>query len=237
MNNNKYIMVFIFLLNTLYSSITLACTSKKCDNLVFPSVVKKYIEDGFSEVKVDYIFNAKYLLLTSNHDVNKCSILFEIKDRLIKNTPILGGDGKLCNLSILNNIIISSWRDKGVWSEDIYKIEVGGTWNLLFNDRCIGCQQVKRSIFKNGEVYKTALLSDGDDFSSRKNLSGKIEVVKSFLYSSPNEQGKIKAYLVKGDSFMLLDMSDNGEYYKIEYKSSSGKKYIYWIKSDDFSFN
>lgn len=36
---------------------------------------------------------------------------------------------------------------------------------------------------------------------------------------------------------MLIDMSDDGEYYKVEYKSLSGKTSFYWIRSDDFLLN
>ncbi|WP_241609551.1 hypothetical protein [Rosenbergiella australiborealis] len=77
-------------------------------------------------------------------------------------------------------------------------------------------------------------MSEGDDLSTRKPLNGVVVVQKISLYSQPNEQAKIKAYLVKGDEFKLSDMSDDGSFYQIEYTTSSGKQLSYWIRSESF---
>lgn len=190
--------IYLFVLSgILCGSETLACTVQRCDGMELPSVASEYIGQGYSDIKIDSIFNEKYLFLTSADDVNKCTVLFEIKDGLINKNPILGIDGKVCNLSVLDKYVISSWRDKGMWNEDIYEIAPDGKWSLLFNDECVGCQQVKRSFFKNGQRYKTKLLSGSDDLPSRKELSGKVGVTKAYLYDEPDDKRKLKAYLVE----------------------------------------
>lgn len=212
------------------------CTSQSCDGYTLPDSTMKFIDQGYSEIKISSLLNEKYLFLTSENDVNKCSILFRVSVNGIDELPVAGEGRNLCNMSIINNKIVSSWRDQGKWNDDVYEVNQNGKWSLIFNDSCIGCSQIKRTFFKNGNVNHSILLADGDDFLSRKELTGKIEIKKSFLYKGPRKKEKSKAYLIKGDIFSLIDMSDNGEFYKINYKSSSGKNIIYWIRTDDFSF-
>lgn len=248
LKNKKYIGVIIMLsgwsgvyfyifILTPFFVMAQVCTAEKCDGVKLPSVVTTYIEQGYSEIRTLDILNKKYLMLTSAGDVNKCSVLFEVKADVVDEVPIKFGDRKVCNLSVVGKYVTSSWRDKGMWNEDVYEIAHDGKWHFLFKDECVGCQQVKRSLFKNGQLYKTQLLSDSVDFSSRKELSGKVNVVKAYLYAAPDDKSKLKAYLIEGDVFMLIDMSDDGEYYKVKYKSLSGKTSFYWIRSDDFLLN
>ena len=77
-------------------------------------------------------------------------------------------------------------------------------------------------------------MSGGDDYLSRKQLVGYVLKEKVCLYKNPSENQKSKAYLVKNDFFNLIDMSDDGFYYQIEYKALSGEISLYWIKTDDF---
>lgn len=140
------------------------CTAGKCYGVKLP-----YIEQGYSEIRILDILNKKYLILTSAGDVNKCSVLFEVKADVVDEVPIKFGDGKICNLSVVGKYVTSSWRDKGMWNEDVYEIAHDGKWHFLFKDECVGCQQVKRSLFKNGQIYKTQLLSDSVNFLLEKN--------------------------------------------------------------------
>jgi len=36
------------------------------------------------------------------------------------------------------------------------------------------------------------------------------------------------------DTFLLIDMSDDGLFYEMDYNSPLGRSSQYWIKSDDF---
>jgi hypothetical protein len=210
------------------------CTAKICDGMKLPASSQKFVKKGYSDVEVKILNDNKYLFLSSENDVNKCSVIFEINNNEIDASPFAGEDGKLCNMSSVNDHVISSYRDQGAWINDVYKIVSGKNWDLLFSDFCADCQQVKRVYYANGIRSHQELVSEGDDYSKRKPLNGIVLVQKSSLYSQPDEQGKLKAYLVKGDGFKLSDMTDDGSFYQIEYTTSSGEKMSYWIKSDDF---
>ncbi|MCG3102011.1 hypothetical protein MAQ58_21535 [Enterobacter sp. DRP3] len=210
------------------------CTSASCEGLALPASAQQFISEGYSDIEINTLGNSKYLYLSTESDVNKCSVIFKIESDRIENTPAAGENGKLCNISELDGNVVSSRRDQGRWYNDVYNISPGKSWNLLFTDSCADCQQVKRIYYKNGIKEHEELLSEGDNYSTRKPLSGIVSIQKAFLYSKPDEQKKMKAYLIKGDEFRLVDMSDDGTFYQVNYKTSAGKSVLYWIKSDDF---
>lgn len=216
------------------NSYATGCTATICDGMKLPASSQKFVEKGYSNVEVKTLNDNKYLFLSSENDVNKCSVIFEITNNKIDGSPFAGEDGKLCNMSSVNDHVISSYRDQGAWVNDVYQIVSRANWNLLFSDFCADCQQVKRIYYANGMRSHQELMSEGDDYSKRKPLNGIVFAQKASLYSQPDEQKKLKAYLVKGDGFKLSDMSDDGSFYQIEYTTSSGKKMSYWIKSDEF---
>lgn len=210
------------------------CTSLSCEGLVLPASAQQFISKGYSDIKISTLGNNKYLYLSSESDVNKCSVVFKVSSNHIESAPSAGEDGKLCNISVLNGNVVSSRRDQGRWYNDVYKISPGKSWVLLFTDSCADCQQVKRIYYKNGIIERRELLSEGANYPARKPLGGVVSIQKAFLYSKPDEQKKMKSYLIKGDVFTLIDMSDDGSFYQVNYKTSVGKNILYWIKSDDF---
>jgi hypothetical protein len=94
---------------------------------------------------------------------------------------------------------------------------------------------VKRSYFSDGKVTESSLMTDGNDFTERKTLVGQIIADKAILFKKPNINMKSKSYLVKNDVVTLIGMSDDGGFYKVNYKTTSGKNIVSWIESDDFS--
>lgn len=224
----------IFLCSNSYAE---SCGAKSCEGLPLPASARQFISYGYSKVDINFIKNSKYLFLSSENDVNKCSVIFKIERGEIESEPFMGQDGKICNLSEAKDSVVSLRRDQGVWYDDVYKVESGKPWTLLFTDSCTDCPQVKRTYFISGVEVRKELLSEGDDFSSRKILSGVISTKKAFLYSEPDDQKKTKAYLIEGDAFTLADMSYDGDFYQVVYKSSTGKDMLYWIKSEDFDLN
>lgn len=224
-------LCFILLIANSYAS---DCNLKVCNGLVLPESAHRFIMKGYKDVGIKIFNNNKYIFLSSESDVNKCSVIFNVKDGQVESIPPAGEDGKLCNILEVNGNIVSSYRDQGVWFNDIYQISSEKTWVLLFSDSCADCHQIKRTYYTNGAISRVELMSEGDNYSIRKPLSGVVLVQKAILYSMPDEQKKLKAYLVKGDVFKLSDMSDDGFFYRINYVSSSGKEKVYWIKSDDF---
>lgn len=231
---NSIILFTLALSFSIASSYASDCNLYSCGGLTLPESARNFIAKGYSNVEIKTLNSNKYISLTSENDVNKCAVIFSVKDNKIENTPSAGEDGKLCNLSVTSGNIVSSYRDQGVWFNDVYKVSKDDVWTLLLSDSCADCQQVKRTYYTDGVKSHVFLMSEGDKYSARKPLNGVVLVEKSTLYSMPEEQKKLKAYLVKGDVFKLSDMSDDGAFYQIEYVTSSGKKTVYWIKSDDF---
>lgn len=213
------------------------CTVTSCNGLPLPASAQQFISNGYSNINIATLKSSKYLFLSSESDINKCSVIFQIDGDKIDNIPSAGQDGKLCNLSETKDGIVSSMRDQGMWYNDVYQVAPGKPWVLIFTDSCADCQQVKRTYFTNGIESRKELLSGGESSSSRKILNGVVSVRKAFLYSQPDNQRKTEAYLIKGDTFTLVDMSDGGEFYQINYKSSTGKEMLYWISTDDFDLN
>ncbi len=238
MSLKKIIMLTaLSLINISANSYTTDCNTKVCDGMTLPAPSQKFIEKGYANIEVKMLNDSKYLFLSSEGDVNKCSVIFKIQNDKIENYPAAGEDGKLCNVTAINDHVVSSYRDQGAWINDVYKTLPEQPWTLLFSDFCADCQQVKRVYYKDGKQSSQELMSEGEDYSKRKSLNGVVLTQRASLYSQPNEQGMLKAYLIKGDRFKLSDMSGDGSFYQIEYTASSGKKMSYWIKSDDFELN
>ncbi|WP_342040764.1 hypothetical protein [Aeromonas caviae] len=230
---NVALLFCLFLVSVSFPVYAEDCNAQSCKGFITPPLVKTLLNDGYEKIEIKKIFDLEYLFVTTSHDVNQCSIIFKIVHGKIEDTPSAGVDGKLCNISLHDKYVVSSWRDKGEWNDDVYMI-IQDKWTLLFRDACVGCQQVKRIYKKDGKNNHTVLLSDGSDFLSREPLNGIVEESKAHLYSGPKESEVLKAYLIRGDEFILSDMSDDGMFYKIIYKTPSGGK-NYWIKSDSFS--
>jgi len=226
------LMVFSGIGRVSYAS---SCDSMSCGGYNIPFNVKTIISEGYEKIYISSYGNKKYLTLTTNHDVNQCSVLFLIENERISSTPAIGRGRSLCNVSVHDDKVVSSWRDQGKWNNDIYHINSSGGWVLLFSDSCIGCSQTKRTFFFNEKETDTILLSDGDDFTKRLPLEGQVSVERADLFKNADIDMKTKACLIKGDHVELLDMSENGDFYKIKYKTSTGKIIIYWIQSEDLS--
>ncbi|MEN4889913.1 hypothetical protein ABEI22_13160 [Erwinia billingiae] len=197
---------------------------------------QKLINSGYEEISIQNYFGHNYLIGTTKNEVNKCSVLFGIANGEINNSPMVGVNEQICNVSVRDNKVVSSWRDEGKWNDDVYKINEHGKWILIFRDSCIGCEQVKRVFYKSGKLSEGSLLTDGDDFTSRKELIGEVAVKRASLFKESDLKMKSKSYLVKGDVVTFSDMSNNGDFYKIKYKTNAGKILVSWMRSDDFNF-
>ncbi|NAT77148.1 hypothetical protein CWD78_06265 [Dickeya dadantii] len=235
-----YLHIFILSFLLIFTNVTFAenklCDNNYCEGFPIPESIKNMTKNGYEKIKSDIILGKKYLLITTESDINKCSTLFPITAMGIKETPILPEKNLICNYSINKNNVISSWKDEGKWNEDIYQVS-DEKWTLMFRDACVGCGIVKRTYFKEGIATETALLKDESTYTERAPIFGTVSVEKTTLLNSPTMTDKKNSYLIVGDHFKLLDMSDNGEFYKISYQMKSGKTLIAWITADDFSLD
>lgn len=215
-------------------SFAVVCNIQHCDGYPLPVAARDFVSKGYSDIRIDTLKNERFLFLSNENDVNKCFVLFGVNDSGIKKEPIIGPSDNFCNPSQVGGNVTSSWRDQGIWNNDVYQVNSDGGLTLLLRDSCSDCEQVKRTYFKNGQGVKKVLLSGGDNYLSRKKIEGYVKASKVYLYKHPDEREKTRAYLVKGDAFLLIDMSDDGLFYEMDYKTPLGRSSQYWIKSDDF---
>ncbi|HGN1208074.1 TPA: hypothetical protein ACKRPP_003576 [Proteus mirabilis] len=231
MNFNKACLILMLLMNInmVYADVE---NIKKYEKYNIPISVKDIIENGYYDIEIKTISNNKYFIATSENEVNKCSIFFKIENNSINPISIMGVNEPICNVTIDNDKLISSWRDEGVWNESVYKIDSNREWRLLLKDSCVGCDYIKRvSINENGEFEKSLLLNNENPYL-RKKLYGTVVVDKAKLYKNENDNIS-NAYLIKGDMFVLTDISMNGDFFQIKYKTNTGKFIIKWIKVKD----
>ncbi|HAV1831421.1 TPA: hypothetical protein JG914_004249 [Enterobacter hormaechei subsp. steigerwaltii] len=68
-----------------------------------------------------------------------------------------------------------------------------------------------------------------------KSLQESLSVVakKTYLYSSSNENGKTKSYLVMGDKVKVVQYSSDKSWVKVGYISSTSKPLVAWLKVED----
>ncbi|MBO8132844.1 hypothetical protein [Dickeya fangzhongdai] len=234
--SKRTILILLFLTSFKTFANENLCSKDYCDGFTVPRNIRNMINNGYGKTTLVIILGRKYLIATTNSDINKCSLVFLIKDNEIKETPVLPGKNPICNYSINKNNVISSWKDEGKWNEDIYQVS-DEKWTLMFRDACVGCGIVKRTYFKEGVATETALLKDESIYTERAPIFGTVSVEKTVLLNSPIMTDRKNSYLIAGDHFKLLDMSDNGEFYKISYQMKSGKILTAWINSDDFSLD
>ncbi|VEJ56208.1 hypothetical protein [Pragia fontium] len=237
MRDNIRLIVFTLFFSFVFSAYAekKTCSINSCDGLTIQKKIRDLINsDGYENIAIDTILNKRYLVIAVNNEVNKCSVLFPISGNKISDEPILLNNAEICNYNTLNNKVISRWRDSGKWYEDVYQVN-DTHWKLVIRDECVGCDIVKRKIYLKNNSIETALLSDGINFLGRKKISGIISVQKAKLFKSANSGDISKAYLIKGDIFDLIDISNDGRFYKIKYLMKNGKSLTLWVNVDDFS--
>ncbi|AWH89625.1 hypothetical protein [Limnobaculum parvum] len=230
-----FLMIFLSFISDLQAE-DKSCSIDFCGGIALPKSIKDLINGGYNNIEVVNLLNKRYLTITSNNEINKCSILFSINENSIDDTSVFPKGNQICNYKIINNNFVSHWRDGGKWYEDIYQMK-DSKGELIFRDECIGCDLIKRTVYSKNKIKSTALLTGDDNFTERKTISGVISVNKAILLKSANSNDKLRAYLIKGDVFDLIDMSDDGGFYKIKYLMKNNKILVAWISVDEFSIS
>ncbi len=98
-NAFKYNCIPILLFMSIASKNSLAetCNVQTCNGYDMPESAKHFIAEGYSFIKIDMLQNKHFLFLSSDGDVNKCSVLFEIENTNNKN-HLLGRMGSFATL-------------------------------------------------------------------------------------------------------------------------------------------
>lgn len=185
--------------------------------------------------------NGKIVIVKPTQDcmgVNYCSEIYILSPEGVINKLIADVEESLCNVSIHEDAIISSYRDAGKWYNVIYKVAVPAR-NIIkeLEDKCVGCGSVTRTVFNpDNSIRDTWLVTDVKNYWERKVIIGHVIYNKAWLYNTPNVQDKTKMYLVKNDVVVLKkeQISEDGVrwFYFIEYQTKNNRKITKWIETD-----
>ncbi|WP_175840318.1 hypothetical protein [Burkholderia contaminans] len=67
------------------------------------------------------------------------------------------------------------------------------------------------------------------DFSGRRPGKQSVVVDRVFLHDAPSNSKVSRIFLEKGDSVELIDVSSDAKFWKIEFLSKNGRRFVGWI--------
>lgn len=136
--------------------------------------------------------------------------------------------GEICNFRKEKSYLISSYRDMAIWNEDAYELK-SDTVRLVMSDSCVGCGNIQRNIYGVDGTVAQIVVSDEEDFEDRVPITKVVRVLKSKIYTSPDNKGSTKKYLVRGDRVSILGFE--GDWVRFRYigvVTTEG-----WVRSED----
>lgn len=209
------------------------CSASVCESVVVPARLAEKVQEG-REIFVDDVDEDGYseLVVTGRGDVNNCSDMYELSNnsKLVE----VKFSYPLCNYTVVDGHIVSSYRDGAMWHEDVYRRGEDG-YVLLARDRCVGCGEVFRDVFEGDAVPQKMVVSDEASFFDRKQLVTVVRVERAQMYNSPSLADDAAMYLVQGDVVHLVDYSDSGDgWYQLQYNTAK-KPIIKWVRCSDLA--
>lgn len=220
----------------------MTCINDICSATIPSKDMLNAINNGYSEITTKDITQdgTPEIILTHSEEgnVNVCSKIYRYNRKGNYFSSSADLPKQLCNYTVKNNHVVSSYRSGGKWYEDIYKIK-NNSLTLEITDSCIGCEYVNRAIYSpNGEVEHT-LVTDNTDYTSRVPLSTTVISKKAILHQAPDIKTSNGMYLIKGDKVILTNFtaSESGTYwYKIRYITKKGKPINAWLQCGDIKY-
>lgn len=164
--------------------------------------------------------------------VNACSrvLSYSNDDHSLKELLFKGGS--LCNFKLKDGHVISFYRDRGAWSEDVYSFKSGKA-NILISDRCIGCGQVQREQYLSNGSMVRSLVTDDPDVNKRVPLLAYVVALKARIFSAPDSRQMTNKYLISGDEVELLDFHDTQGEDWIEFRFHGATTTEGWMRCGD----
>jgi hypothetical protein len=230
-------------IKTSSSSLSISvCQENVCKTITPPQDMLDSISDGYSKITLEDLTQdgLPEVVLTYAEEgiVNTCSEVYQYSAKLNAIHHMNNLQNQLCNYSIKNDRIVSSYRGGAKWHEDIYKIK-DNVLVLEFTDSCIGCDYIDRTIYLSNGKTDHLLVTDNLDYRLRTPISTTVISPKAMLYEDPRTNHITKMYLVKGDKVILTDFTateDNSFWYKIRYITQKQKAINAWLKCIDIKF-
>ncbi|SFP21692.1 hypothetical protein SAMN05216229_10128 [Geopseudomonas sagittaria] len=218
-----------------------ACHEDICKAITPPETMLDAIHDGYSQISLEDLTldGIPEIILTHNAEgsVNACSKVYRYDSKFETLHSMDNIRNQLCNYSINNDHLVSSYRSGAKWHEDIYKIK-NNDLILAFSDSCIGCDYINRTIYLGSTETDTLLVTDNLDYRLRTPISTTVISQKATLYSEPNINRATKMYLINGDEVALTDATSDENYfwYKIRYATKEGRLINAWLQCEDVKF-
>jgi hypothetical protein len=169
-------------------------------------------------------------------DVNFCSEVYILTTDGTVNKLTADAKESLCNVSIHEDTIISSYRDAGKWHDVVYKLIMPSRKLIKeIDDECVGCGDVARTEYNvDNSVRNTWLVTDTKNYWEREIITRHVINDKAWLYNTPDTQDRTKMYLVKNDVVTLKkeQLSEDGVtwFYFIDYQTKNNRKIAKWIE-------
>lgn len=218
-----------------------ACHEDMCKAINPPETMLDAMYDGYSQISLEDLTldGLSEIILTHNAEgsVNACSKVYRYDSEYETLLPMNNIQNQLCNYSINNDHLVSSYRSGAKWHEDIYEIK-NNDLTLAFSDSCVGCDYINRTIYRGGTKTDTLLVTNSLDYRLRTPISTTVISKKATLYSEPNINRATKMYLINGDEVALTDATSDENYfwYKIRYATKKGRLINAWLQCEDVKF-
>ena len=215
------------------------CQQEECEPIDFQKGTLESIENGYSDASLEDLTKDGTPELVLTHavegNVNTCSIILRYDSLRNSFFKLKGISKPICNYTLENNYIISSYRSGAKWHEDIYEIESGDPV-LKITDSCLGCDYIERTIHLPKGKVEHLLVTNNSKHNHRVPLSTVVTSFKTILYKAPSFDQATKMYLVRGDRVLLTDFTETEStsfWYKIKYLTAKGKLIQAWINCSD----
>jgi hypothetical protein len=227
-------------------AIHICATRSNCKKITPEGELQKAIDEGNENLSIVDIYEDgnQEVAATTGNDVNQCSIFFSFNraTHTFSALDIAGKDRDICNYKLTKNHLISSYRSAAKWYEDIYELK-NGIYQLVLSDACVGCDQITRSVYRNGKLAGKLLVTDRRNYSERRPIMASVTVDKAWLYSEPVSSSITAMYLIKDDKVQLLEDnaanvgndSDDSMGYLVKYITKGNKSIIKWMKYKDLA--
>lgn len=218
-----------------------ACHEGMCKAITIPETMLDAINNEYSQISLEDLTldGISEVILTHNAEssVNACSKVYRYDSEYETLRPMDKLQSQLCNYSIKDKHLISSYRSGAKWHEDIYKIE-NNDLILTISDNCIGCDHINRTLYLGERKTENLLVANSLDYRLRTPISKTVISKKATLYSEPNINQTTKMYLINGDVVALTDATSDENYfwYKIRYVTKKGTLINAWLHCEDINF-
>ena len=217
------------------------CHDSSCKSIKTPAEMLDAMDDGYSQVSLEDLtldgVNEIILTHSAEGNVNICSKVFQYNSESKKLQALTSLKNQICNYSINESNLTSTYKNGAKWHEDIYKIDKNSI-HLALSDSCIGCEYIKRTVYSDDAKTENILVTDNPNYLLRTPISTTIATKKAVLYSEPTIKYATKMYLISGDEVLLTDDSSDESHFwfKIRYTTKNGKYINAWLKCEDIKY-